>query len=133
MPVETFCISCNRRWVNKCGPCDLCSIPPRRLKGSEAPLHACVHVYVSLMMEGEKESLHLLHFFSPQLPEFQQVSHRGLLCSSRERAALVFPVADSLQLSCQSERASPERQCRGDPAPGSLYASVNRTEDISFR
>lgn len=83
--------------------------------------------------EGKFTLVLLLHLLLPfQLPTFQKVSHTRLLCSSWECAALVFPVAAGLQLSCQSKRASPERQCRGDPAPSSLFASVDRTEEISF-
>lgn len=57
-----FCISCSRCQVNKCGFCDLCSSSPRCLNDSEAPLHMRVCEYVSLMMEGEKESLYLFYF-----------------------------------------------------------------------
>lgn len=125
-------MSCSRCWVKTRGLCDLCSSPPRCLKDSETP--ACMGVYISLMMEGEKESSELLYFFVFPflLPKFKKVSHRRLLCISQEHSALVFPVADELQLSCQSHGAATARQCRGDLALGSLYTSVNRTEEISF-
>lgn len=129
-----FCISCSRCWVNKCGLCDLFSSPPRCLNDSEAPLHVCVCVcqYNDGRGEGKFIFVLLLPLLRFQLPKFQKVPRRRLLCSSWDCAALVFPMADWLQLSSQSKRASPERQCRGDPAPGSLYASVDRTEEISF-
>lgn len=58
-------------------------------------MHVCVWVYISLMMEGEEESLYLLYFvlFFFLLPKFKKVSHRRLLGSSLEHAALVFLVA----------------------------------------
>lgn len=123
-----FCISCSRCQVNKCGFCDLCSSSPRCLNDSEAPLHMRVCEYVSLMMEGEKESLYLFYFSPSSL--FNLLSFRKFHteeCSSWECAALVFPVADWLQLSCQSNRASPERQCRGTRLPAH-YALLSREQ-----
>lgn len=77
----------------------------------------CVCAYVDSMMEGKFILVLLLPLLPFRLPKSQKVSNRRQLCGSWECAALVFPVADWLRLSCQSNRASPERQCRGDQLP----------------
>lgn len=97
------------------------------LWGSSA--HACV--WICQFNDGRGEGKFILVLLLPLLPfqlaKFQKVSHRRVLCSSWECAALVFPVADWLQLSCQSNRASPERQCRGTRLPAH-YALLSREQ-----
>lgn len=76
MPMELFCISCSRCWVNKCGLCDLCSSPPRCLNDSEAPLHVCVCVcqFNDGREEGKFILVLLLPLLSFQHPKFQKGS-----------------------------------------------------------